>query len=149
VVVEVGVNDVEEVMGLICVVVVVCYVWVVVAAFDRFQQAKLERQKQYAGVDVCVKNLSDEIDDDRSSTEFANFGQITSAQSRHDQATKSKGFGFVYFTTPKEATKAVTEMNTDGRWQAFVCGSNNNTAASPSSSSPSSSPSSSSSSSSP
>jgi len=34
VVVEVGVNDMEEVMGLRCVIVVVCYVWVVVAAFD-------------------------------------------------------------------------------------------------------------------
>lgn len=40
------------------------------------------------------------------------FGTITSAQVMKDETTKkSKGFGFVCFSTPDEATKAVTEMN--------------------------------------
>lgn len=78
---------------------------------DRFEQLKQERQKKYAGVNLYVKNLSDETDDEKLSTEFAKFGNITSAKVMRDQAGKSRGFGFVCYSSPEEATKAVTAMN--------------------------------------
>lgn len=78
---------------------------------DRFEQLKTERQKKYAGVNLYIKNLGDGIDDDRLRTEFAKFGDITSSRVMRDAGNKSRGFGFVCFTTPEEATKAVTEMN--------------------------------------
>lgn len=78
---------------------------------DRFEQLKQERQKKYAGVNLYVKNLSDETDDEKLSQEFAKYGSITSAKIMRDAAGKSKGFGFVCFQSPEEATKAVTAMN--------------------------------------
>lgn len=78
---------------------------------ERFESIKLERQKKYAGVNLFVKNLSDDCDDDKLREQFGKFGSITSAHIMRDGAGKSKGFGFVCFTTPEEATKAVTELN--------------------------------------
>lgn len=80
---------------------------------ERFEQLKVERQRKYAGVNLYVKNLSDQIDDAKLREEFAKFGAITSARVMVDQQTgKSRGFGFVCFSSQEEATKAVTEMNT-------------------------------------
>jgi len=78
---------------------------------DRFEQLKQERQKKYAGVNLYVKNLSDETDDEKLTAEFSKYGSITSAKIMRDAAGKSKGFGFVCFQSPEEATKAVTAMN--------------------------------------
>jgi len=78
---------------------------------ERFEQLKIERQKKYAGVNLYVKNLHDDIDDERLEAEFAHFGSITSARVMRDSTGKSKGFGFVCFSAQDEATKAATEMN--------------------------------------
>jgi polyadenylate-binding protein len=79
---------------------------------DRFEQLKQERAKKYAGVNLYVKNLADDMDDKKLTEEFGKFGTITNAAIMIDPSTKkSRGFGFVCFSTPEEATKAVTEMN--------------------------------------
>ena len=59
---------------------------------------------------MFVKNLDDSIDDERLREEFKDFGTITSARVMVEDG-RSKGFGFVCFSSPEEATKAVTEMN--------------------------------------
>jgi len=78
---------------------------------ERFEQIKAEKQKKWAGVNLYVKNLSDTMDKDRLIAEFSKFGQITSVRIMSTDDGKSRGFGFVCFATPDEATKAVTEMN--------------------------------------
>eukprot|EP00164_Ancoracysta_twista_P000761 GFYU01001002.1.p1 GENE.GFYU01001002.1~~GFYU01001002.1.p1 ORF type:complete len:615 (-),score=237.21 GFYU01001002.1:434-2278(-) len=77
----------------------------------RFEEMKQERINKYQGVNLYVKNLDDTIDDEKLRGEFSTFGTITSAKIMRDEKGISKGFGFVCFTTPDEATKAVTEMN--------------------------------------
>lgn len=76
----------------------------------RFEQLKIERMNRYQGVNLYVKNLDDTIDDERLRKEFTPFGTITSAKVMLEDG-RSKGFGFVCFSSPEEATKAVTEMN--------------------------------------
>merc|ERR1719297_722106 len=76
----------------------------------KFEALKMERMTRYQGVDLYVKNLDDTIDDERLRQEFAPFGTITSAKVMYEEG-RSKGFGFVCFSSPEEATKAVTEMN--------------------------------------
>lgn len=78
---------------------------------ERFEQLKIERQKKYAGVNLYVKNLHDDVDNERLEAEFVKFGDITSAHVMRDSNSKSKGFGFVCFSQQDEATKAATEMN--------------------------------------
>jgi len=78
----------------------------------KFEQLKLERLNRYQGVNLYVKNLDDSIDDERLRKEFSPYGTITSARvSVMSEDGRSKGFGFVCFSSPEEATKAVTEMN--------------------------------------
>ena len=62
-------------------------------------------------MNLYVKNLDDVIDDARLHEEFSVYGNITSAKVMVDEKTNTKGFGFVCFSSPDEATKAVTEMN--------------------------------------
>ncbi|KAF7240863.1 Embryonic polyadenylate-binding protein [Varanus komodoensis] len=76
----------------------------------KFEQIKQERVSRYQGVNLYVKNLDDGIDDERLRKEFSPYGAITSAKVM-TEGGHSKGFGFVCFSSPEEATKAVTEMN--------------------------------------
>uniref|UniRef100_A0A2K6PIN0 Polyadenylate-binding protein n=1 Tax=Rhinopithecus roxellana TaxID=61622 RepID=A0A2K6PIN0_RHIRO len=76
----------------------------------KFEQMKQDRITRYQGVNLYVKNLDDGIDDERLRKEFSPFGTITSAKVMIEGG-RSKGFGFVCFSSPEEATKAVTEMN--------------------------------------
>lgn len=105
------------------------------AKYDKLKQERIQR---YQGVNLYVKNLDDSINDDSLRDAFKQFGTITSAKVITDmddrrsypngvsvpegeddgpppadgkKTGRSKGFGFVCFSSPEEATKAVTEMN--------------------------------------
>jgi len=77
---------------------------------EKFERLKVERLNRYQGVNLYVKNLDDTIDDEMLRKEFTLFGNITSAKVMNEGG-RSKGFGFVCFNAPEEATRAVTEMN--------------------------------------
>lgn len=130
----------------------------------QYEAARLEKQSKYQGVNLYIKNLNDDVDDEKLRDMFTPFGTITSAkvmrdampaeqsdtpsdenkeereepkeaedESKEDSSDekkedtkagdkvtikgekkilgKSKGFGFVCFSNPDEATKAVTDMN--------------------------------------
>eukprot|EP00437_Effrenium_voratum_P058442 CAMPEP_0181504302 /NCGR_PEP_ID=MMETSP1110-20121109/57431_1 /TAXON_ID=174948 /ORGANISM="Symbiodinium sp., Strain CCMP421" /LENGTH=599 /DNA_ID=CAMNT_0023633169 /DNA_START=78 /DNA_END=1877 /DNA_ORIENTATION=+ len=85
-------------------------------------QSKAERQAELrskfasmdaskGGVNLYVKNLDDSIDEAGLKELFEPFGTITSAAVPLDSNGKCKGFGFVCFGSPDEATKAVTDMH--------------------------------------
>ncbi|XP_061674567.1 polyadenylate-binding protein 1A-like isoform X2 [Syngnathoides biaculeatus] len=76
----------------------------------KFEQMKQDRISRSQGVNLYVKNLDDGIDDECLRKEFGSFGTITSAKVM-TQGGRSKGFGFVCFSSPEEAGKAVVEMN--------------------------------------
>lgn len=94
---------------------------------NKFEKLKQERIQRYQGVNLYVKNLDDSITDDILREHFSQFGTITSAKVQmmtdsemeknkkdadgKELVSRSKGFGFVCFSSPEEATKAVTEMN--------------------------------------
>ncbi|KAL8698218.1 MAG: hypothetical protein Q9201_006693 [Fulgogasparrea decipioides] len=122
------------------------------------EAARAEKVSKYQGVNLYVKNLEDDIDDDKLREIFSAAGTITSAKVMRDAGPsdrsdspssdkdkedrreakegedekpeedkedgvkkenrptkkplgKSKGFGFVCFSNPDEATKAVTDFN--------------------------------------
>jgi polyadenylate-binding protein len=77
----------------------------------KFEQMKMEHMTKYQGVNLYIKNLDDDMDDTKLRGIFDQFGTITSAKVMSDGKGGAKGFGFVCFSTPEEATKAVTEMN--------------------------------------
>ncbi|KFA65703.1 hypothetical protein S40285_04795 [Stachybotrys chlorohalonatus IBT 40285] len=114
-----------------------------------YEAARIEKASKYQGVNLYIKNLDDDVDDDKLRQMFSEFGPITSAKVMRDNVTegeeekevkdkenkkesssddeeaadkksdkktdkklgKSKGFGFVCFSNPDDATKAVAEMN--------------------------------------
>ncbi|WFC97383.1 Protein phosphatase PP2A regulatory subunit B [Malassezia yamatoensis] len=76
-----------------------------------YEQAKNEKLAKYQGVNLYIKNLPEEFDDERLQEEFAPFGTVTSAKVMRTSTGASRGFGFVCYSAPEEANKAVAEMN--------------------------------------
>jgi polyadenylate-binding protein len=52
---------------------------------DKFERIRMERINRYQGVNLYVKNLDDNIDDERLRKEFSQFGTITSAKVRNSR----------------------------------------------------------------
>eukprot|EP00416_Gambierdiscus_australes_P019705 CAMPEP_0171071866 /NCGR_PEP_ID=MMETSP0766_2-20121228/10542_1 /TAXON_ID=439317 /ORGANISM="Gambierdiscus australes, Strain CAWD 149" /LENGTH=663 /DNA_ID=CAMNT_0011528419 /DNA_START=126 /DNA_END=2117 /DNA_ORIENTATION=+ len=75
---------------------------------DKFSTSKEPKQQ---GVNLYVKNLDENTDEAALRALFESFGAITSVATPTDDKGKCKGFGFVCFASPDEATKAVTEMH--------------------------------------
>jgi polyadenylate-binding protein len=77
----------------------------------KFRVLKLEQMTKYSGINLYIKNLEDEVNEERLKKEFSAFGNIKSARIMIDDKVNSKGFGFVCYTTPEEAQRAISEMN--------------------------------------
>lgn len=79
----------------------------------RLDALNQERVSKYQGMNLYVKNVSDTISDETFRETFAPYGTITSARIMRDtnDLKTSKGFGFVCYSSPEEATRAVTELN--------------------------------------
>lgn len=78
----------------------------------KFESLKMDRIAKFQGVNLYVKNLDDAVTDDMLRNEFSPIGTITSARvMKNMKDGASRGFGFVCFSTPEEATRAVNEMN--------------------------------------
>ncbi|KAJ5629121.1 hypothetical protein N7528_002778 [Penicillium herquei] len=74
------------------------------------RQSKFEEMKANY-TNIYVKNVDQEITDEEFRVMFEKFGEITSATLSHDQEGKSRGFGFVNYSTHESAQAAVEEMN--------------------------------------
>ncbi|KAG4102521.1 polyadenylate binding protein [Neocallimastix lanati (nom. inval.)] len=79
----------------------------------QYEKMKEEKLNKYQGVNLYIKNLDESVTDEVLREKFSPFGTITSAKVMCDEKNdnKSRGFGFVCFSSPDEATKAVAEMN--------------------------------------
>ncbi|XP_054785821.1 polyadenylate-binding protein 3-like isoform X2 [Prosopis cineraria] len=77
----------------------------------KFEQERISRYEKLQGANLYLKNLDDSINDDKLKELFSEFGTITSYKVMLDSHGHSKGSGFVAFSTPEEASKALNEMN--------------------------------------
>ncbi|CAI9104631.1 OLC1v1003341C1 [Oldenlandia corymbosa var. corymbosa] len=77
----------------------------------RFEQSVKEAADKSQGLNLYIKNLDDSINDEKLRELFSSFGQITSCKVMRDPSGISRGSGFVAFSTPEEASRALSEMN--------------------------------------
>jgi len=77
----------------------------------KYEQLKLEHLAKYTGINLYIKNLEDEVNEEVLRKEFGNYGKIKTVRIMTDEKGVTKGFGFVCFTTPEEAQRALAEMN--------------------------------------
>jgi polyadenylate-binding protein len=78
---------------------------------SKLEQLRGERISKFQGMNLYVKNIDDEITDEQFREAFAVHGTITSARIMRTEEGTSRGFGYVCYSTPEEATKAVNEMH--------------------------------------
>ncbi|KAE9447157.1 hypothetical protein C3L33_20928, partial [Rhododendron williamsianum] len=74
----------------------------------RFEQSVKEAADKSQGLNLYIKNLDDSIGDDNLKEMFSPFGTITSYKVMRDPHGISKGSGFVAFSIPEEASRAVS-----------------------------------------
>lgn len=81
---------------------------------DHFKDLKIAKKER--GLVLYVKYLDDSIDDERFCQLFSPFGTIASGKIMKENG-RSRGFGFITYSLPKEASRAIAAMN--GK---IVCG---------------------------
>jgi polyadenylate-binding protein len=73
---------------------------------------KTDQLTKFQGLNLYVKNIDESISDEQFRDLFAPFGTITSARIMREDGTGSgKGFAFVCYSNPEEASRALAEMN--------------------------------------
>ncbi|GMJ02943.1 poly(A) binding protein 7 [Hibiscus trionum] len=77
----------------------------------QFEERRKEQIMKYKASNVYVKNIDDEVTDEELREHFSQCGNITSAKLMRDNRGLSKGFGFVCFSSPEEAAKAVNTFH--------------------------------------
>ncbi|KAK8292660.1 hypothetical protein V6Z12_D06G135200 [Gossypium hirsutum] len=77
----------------------------------KFEQERTSRYEKLQAANLYLKNLDDSIDTEKLKELFSEFGTITSCMVMLDPQGVSKGSGFVAFSTPEEASKALNAMN--------------------------------------
>ncbi|KAK4281582.1 hypothetical protein QN277_013055 [Acacia crassicarpa] len=77
----------------------------------QFEEKRKEQISKYKVSNVYVKNIDDDVSDEELRNLFRACGPITSAVVMRDSKGISKGFGFVCFSTPEEANKAVSTFH--------------------------------------
>ncbi|KAF7697294.1 polyadenylate-binding protein 1-like 2 [Silurus meridionalis] len=67
-------------------------------------------QNKQKELQLFIKNLDEHINNEYLHREFSKFGTVTKAKVIIENG-RSRGFGFVHFSSAKEATKAMSQMN--------------------------------------
>ncbi|CAJ2629794.1 unnamed protein product [Trifolium pratense] len=88
----------------------------------KLEQERITRHEKLQRSNLYFKNLEDEFCEEKLKELFCKFGTITSCKVMLDSRGHSTGSGFVAFSTPEEADKAMNEMNGKfvGRKPLFV-----------------------------
>ncbi|KAG2303136.1 hypothetical protein Bca52824_031787 [Brassica carinata] len=77
----------------------------------RYEQSLREAEDKFQSSNLYVKNLDDSVSDEKLKELFTPYGTVTSCKVMRDPNGISRGSGFVAFSTPEEATKAMSEMS--------------------------------------
>lgn len=73
--------------------------------------ARLDKLPKFQGVNLYIKFLDASIGDEELKNIFSPYGKIVSAKVMTDEKGKSRCFGFVCYSSPDEAQKAISSLN--------------------------------------
>ncbi|RLN11588.1 hypothetical protein C2845_PM09G17350 [Panicum miliaceum] len=77
----------------------------------KFQQGSYGKVEKPQGINLYLKNIDDSISNEELKKLFEEFGEITSCTVMVDSKGRSKGSGFVSFTTAEAGHNAINGMN--------------------------------------
>ncbi|CAN7034714.1 hypothetical protein IGI04_032143 [Brassica rapa subsp. trilocularis] len=77
----------------------------------KFEEERMNRFEKSQGANLYLKNLDDSVDDEKLKEMFSEFGNVTSSKVMVNPQGISRGFGFVAYSNPEEASRALNEMN--------------------------------------
>ncbi|ESQ28031.1 hypothetical protein EUTSA_v10018219mg [Eutrema salsugineum] len=77
----------------------------------KFEQERISRFEKLQGSNLYLKNLDDSVNDEKLKEMFSEYGNVTSCKVMMNSQGLSRGFGFVAYSNPEEASRALNEMN--------------------------------------